>query len=76
MLNGSASSMPNCFDCFNSTSYVPSVKSHFMVIVIMKGKAWLTVRLIIKRYVKREEGVNFLNKLITSKKTVIVMSLI
>ena len=36
--------------CFNSILCVPSVKSLFMVIVIMKGKAWLTVKLTTMRY--------------------------
>ena len=38
---------------FNSILCVPSVKSHFTVIVIMKGRDWLTARLIIMRYVHR-----------------------
>jgi len=40
---------------FNSTLCVPSVKSHFMVIVITKGRDWLTVRLIIMRYVQMSQ---------------------
>ena len=37
---------------FNSILCVPSVKSHFMVIVITKERDWPTVRLIIMRYVQ------------------------
>lgn len=50
--------------CFHSILCVPSVKSLFMVIVIMKGKAWLTAKLTTMRYGGIKENLSIFPKLV------------
>ncbi|KAK2562819.1 LIM and senescent cell antigen-like-containing domain protein 1 [Acropora cervicornis] len=53
---------PICGAC--SILCVPSVKSLFMVIVIMKGKAWLTVKLTTMRYSGIKKNLSIFPKLL------------